>query len=78
MAYWDFTTSGKPECEQKYVALQVAVRRICADPGALEQLTRLSERHAISDDTLARQATLLRNQFLGNQMDAPRAAQRDH
>lgn len=69
-AYWDLTTTGKPEYEAGYVRLQVALRRVFADREAFAQLQSLFDvRQPVGDPLLARQATLLHHQFAGNQMD---------
>lgn len=71
-AYWDLTTTGKPEYEAEYVRLQVALRRVFADREAFAQLQSLFDvRQPVGDPLLARQATLLHHQFAGNQMDEP-------
>jgi peptidyl-dipeptidase A len=69
LAYWNFTTSGKKEYEEEITRLQVALRKIYADPARFARLKALSEGQAIDDPALARQVTLLRNAFIGNQMD---------
>jgi peptidyl-dipeptidase A len=69
LAYWDFTTTGKPEHEQQYVRLQVALRQVFADRAAFGEFKSLADGQLLGDPLLARQATLLRYQFLGNQMD---------
>jgi peptidyl-dipeptidase A len=69
LAYWDFTTTGQPEDEQRYVRLQVALRHVFADRAAFAEFRSLTDAQLPADPLLARQATLLRYQFLGNQMD---------
>jgi len=69
LAYWYFTTTGRPEHQQEYVRLQIALRRLYADRATFQRFSNLCEQHPPTDDLLARQVTLLRYQFLGNQMD---------
>ena len=69
LAYWDFTTTGKAEYEERFTRLRVALRRVYADRQAFEQLEGLTDGQPIDDPLLARQATLLGYEFLGNQMD---------
>jgi peptidyl-dipeptidase A len=69
LAYWDFTTSGRPEHEKRYVDLLVAARRVYADRTAFQQLSTLVDHHTPVGTEVARQATLLRYLFRGHQMD---------
>lgn len=69
LAYWDFTTTGNKESEDRFARLQVAVRRIYADRAAFEQFKALTLESSVSDARLSRQVILLRNAFLGNQLD---------
>lgn len=69
LAYWHFTTTGRPEHQQEYVRLQIALRRLYADRVTFERFNALCEKDPPVDEVLARQVTLLRYQFLGNQMD---------
>jgi peptidyl-dipeptidase A len=69
LAYWNFTTTGKKEYEDEVTRLHVALRKVYANRAQFEQLTALTDGQVISDPALARQATLLRNAFIGNQMD---------
>jgi peptidyl-dipeptidase A len=72
LAYWGLTTTGKPEYEAEYVRQQVALRQVFADRVTFARFKLLSdERQPAIDALIARQATLLHNQLLGNQMDAP-------
>jgi len=69
LAYWNFTTTGEKRYEEEVTRLHVALRKVCADPARFQQLTALVDDQIIDDPLLARQATLLRNAFVGNQMD---------
>ncbi len=69
LAYWYFTTTGRADHQQEYVRLQIALRRLYADRATFERFSNLCEEHPPADEVLARQVTLLRYQFLGNQMD---------
>jgi peptidyl-dipeptidase A len=69
-AYWDLTTTGKPEYEAEYVRLQMALRRVLADAEAFASFRSLFDiDRPAADPLVARQATLLYYQFAGNQMD---------
>ncbi len=69
LAYWSFTTTGKQEYEEEVTRLQVALRKVYADRPRFEQLKSLTDGRPIDDPILARQVTLVRNAFTGNQMD---------
>jgi peptidyl-dipeptidase A len=69
LAYWNFTTTGKQEYAEEVTRLQVALRKTYADRARFERLTSLMDAGPIDDPLLARQATLLRHAFTGNQMD---------
>ncbi|PWH18244.1 MAG: peptidase M3 [Ardenticatenia bacterium] len=69
LAYWYFTTTSRPEHQQEYVRLQIALRHLYADRATFERFNALCEEYPPTDPVLARQVTLLRYQFLGNQMD---------
>lgn len=69
LAYWNFTTTGEKKYEEEVTRLHVALRKIYADRAGFEQLKALADGQSIDDPILARQATLLRNAFAGNQMD---------
>lgn len=69
LAYWNFTATGKKEYEEEVTRLQVAFRKVYADRAEFERLKELTDHQPIQDPALARQATLLRNAFVGNQMD---------
>jgi len=69
LAYWNFTTTGKKKYEEEVTRLHVALRKVYADRAGFERLTALADGQPIDDPILARQATLLRNAFVGNQMD---------
>ncbi len=69
LAYWNFTTTGKKEHEEEVTRLQIALRKVFADRARFERLKTLTDGRSIDDPTLNRQATLLRNDFIGNQMD---------
>ena len=38
LAYWNFTTTGQPQYEEEVTRLQVALRRIYADPDRFARL----------------------------------------
>lgn len=67
-AYWNFTTTGKKEYEEEVTHLHVALRKVYADHARFERLEALRG-NGLDDPALARQATLLHNAFVGNQMD---------
>lgn len=69
LAYWNFTTTGKKEFEEEVTRLHVALRKIYANRAGFERLKALMDDQPIGDPVLARQAILLRNAFVGNQMD---------
>ena len=69
LAYWSFTTTGQPQYEEEVTRLQVALRKIYADPDRFARLKALTTDKPDPDPLLARQATLLRNAFTGSQMD---------
>ena len=69
LAYWNFTTTGKKEHEEEVTRLHVALRKVYADPARFERLKALTDSQPIDDPLLARQATLLHNVFIRNQMD---------
>ena len=69
LAYWDFTTTGNKESEDRFTRLQVALRRIYADRAAFDQFKALTAESPAGDARLSRQVILLRNAFLGNQLD---------
>jgi peptidyl-dipeptidase A len=68
LAYWNFTTTGKKEYEEEVTRLHVALRKVYADRACFERLEALIGNES-GDPLLARQATLLHNAFIGNQMD---------
>ena len=68
LAYWNFTTTGEKRYEEEVTRLHVALRKVYADSARFEQLTALID-DQVNDPLLYRQATLLRNAFVGNQMD---------
>jgi peptidyl-dipeptidase A len=68
--YWKFTTTGDKKYEEEVTRLQIALRKVFADPARFAELKRLTAAgEATSDPLLARQATLLTQAFTGNQMD---------
>ncbi len=69
LAYWNFTTTGKKKYEEEVTRLHVALRKVYAGRTGFERLKALTDGQPIDDPILARQATLLRNAFVGNQMD---------
>jgi peptidyl-dipeptidase A len=69
LAYWNFTTTGKKKYEEEVTRLHVALRKVYADRAEFERLKALMDGQPIDDPILARQATLLHNAFVGNQMD---------
>jgi peptidyl-dipeptidase A len=68
LAYWNFTTTGNNDYEAEFIRLHVALRKMYADGGRFNQLKSLTSQ-PIGDPLLARQATLLLNDFVANQMD---------
>jgi len=69
LAYWNFTTTGKKAYEDEVTRLEVALRKVYADRARFEQLKALTDDQPVDDPILDRQVTLLRNAFIGNQMD---------
>ena len=69
LAYWNFTTTGEKKYEEEVTRLHVALRKIYADRASFQRLKALADGQTIDNPMLARQAALLRNAFLGNQMD---------
>ncbi|MEJ2556884.1 MAG: M2 family metallopeptidase [Anaerolineae bacterium] len=69
LAYWNFTTTGKKEYEEEVTRVQIALRKVYADRARFERFTALTEGRRFDDPVLARQVILLRNAFIGNQMD---------
>ena len=69
LAYWNFTTTGKKKYEEELTDLQIALRKFYADRSRFARFQALTDGRPIDEPLLARQATLLRNTFLGHQMD---------
>ncbi len=68
-AYWKFTTTGNKKYEEEVTRLQMALRKVFADPARFAELKALTATGPNADPLLARQATLLTQAFTANQMD---------
>jgi peptidyl-dipeptidase A len=69
LAYWNFTTTGRPEYEEEFARQQMALRKVYADRARFERLKALFASRPADDPAVHRQATLLLHGFTGNQMD---------
>ncbi len=68
LAYWQASVTGEQTFYDQYAQHQLALRRVLADTAAFAKLKLLRESGAVKDPLLARQLTLLYNQFLANQI----------
>ncbi|MBC8218801.1 MAG: M3 family oligoendopeptidase [Planctomycetes bacterium] len=68
LAYWDASTTGKPEDYDKLGKLQLDIRRIYSDPQDFAFLKETKESGAVKNAKLARQLDKLYNAYLTNQI----------
>lgn len=69
LAYWDASTTGKPEYYEKLGELQIRIRKIHSDPQEYAFLKAAKESGEIKDARLARQLDKLYNAYLQNQIE---------
>ena len=69
LAYWDASTTGKPEYYAKLSELQIRIRKIHSDPQEYAFLKAAKESGEIKDTRLARQLDKLYNAYLQNQIE---------
>ncbi len=55
LAYWDASTTGRPEDYDKLSGLQLKIRKIYSDPHDFAMLKEIKDSGVITDPTLARQ-----------------------
>ncbi len=70
LAYWDASTTGKPEDYDKLGKLQLEIRRVYSNPHEFALLKEIKEFGAVKDPVLARQLDRLYNAYLTNQIPA--------
>lgn len=68
LAYWQASVTGEQTFYDQYAQYQLALRRVLSDTAAFAKLKSLRKPGAVKDALLARQLTLLYNQFLANQI----------
>lgn len=68
LAYWDASTTGKPEDYDRFGKLQLEIRRIYSDPEDFDLLKETKESGAVGNADLARQLDKLYNAHLTNQI----------
>lgn len=68
LAYWQANVTGDQASYQQYAEYQLALRRVLSDTAAFAKVKSLKESKQVRDPRLARQVTLLYNQYLGNQI----------
>lgn len=69
-AYWEATTTGRKEAEERYARLKEELLRLFSNREDFAALQRWKESGAVADPLLARQLTLLHKEYLANQIDA--------
>ncbi len=69
IAYWEATTTGNTEADERYSALKSDYLKLLADREAFAELKRLKESGGVTDPLLARQLVLLYNLCQQQQMD---------
>lgn len=69
VAYWDATTSGNPEDEQRYSDLKGRLLKVFADPAAYAELKEMKQQGGVTDPLLGRQLEMLLNEFAAQQID---------
>ena len=68
LAYWDASTTGKPEDYDKLSKLQLEIRRVYSDQNDFALLKEIKESGAVANANLARQLDRLYNAYLTNQI----------
>ncbi|MDZ7270732.1 MAG: M2 family metallopeptidase [candidate division KSB1 bacterium] len=68
LAYWQANVTGDQASYQLYAEYQLALRRVLSDTAAFAKVKALKESKQVRDPRLARQVTLLYNQYLANQI----------
>ncbi len=69
LAYWRATTGQDPKAYEEVARLELAMKKLYADPKVFAQLKRLRAAAKGADPLLARQAELLEDAFTGNQIE---------
>ncbi|MGD2095001.1 MAG: M2 family metallopeptidase [Phycisphaerales bacterium] len=69
LAYWDASTTGKPEYYDKVKQLQLEIRQIYSNPQDYAMLKDMKESGQIMDARLARQLDKLYYAYLSNQIE---------
>jgi peptidyl-dipeptidase A len=69
LAYWEATTTGKPEAFEKYEKLQLDLRRIYSDPNDFARIEAFKKSGQIRDPRLSRQIERLYYTYLPNQIE---------
>jgi peptidyl-dipeptidase A len=75
LANWEASTSGSPTAFERMQELELAIRKLYADPQAFAALKRLQASGKVKDPLLARQLTILLLDFQENQLAEPLLAQ---
>ncbi|MBC7186710.1 MAG: M3 family oligoendopeptidase [Calditrichaeota bacterium] len=75
LAYWQACVTGEQAFYDQYAEYQLALRQLLSDSAAFAKVKSFKESEAVKDPLLARQLTLLYNQFLANQIPAELLAQ---
>ncbi len=68
LAYWEATTTGKPEAFRRFEGLQLDIRQICSSPEDFARIKAFRESGQIHDPRLARQLDKLYFSYLQNQI----------
>jgi peptidyl-dipeptidase A len=68
LAYWEGTTTGKPEAFRKFESLQLDMRKIYSDPNDFARIKALRGSGQVRDPRLVRQLDRLYYSFLQNQV----------
>ncbi len=69
LAYWEATTTGKPEAFAKYEKLQLDLRKIYSDPNDSARIQAFMKSGQVHDGRLARQIERLYYTYLPNQIE---------
>ncbi len=69
LAYWEGTTTGKPEAFEEFERLQLDIRRIYSDPQDFAHVKALRESGQVRDPRLVRQLDKLYYSYLQNQIE---------
>lgn len=75
LAYWHACVTGEQAFYDQYAEYQLALRQLLSDSAAFAKVKSFKDSEAVKDPLLARQLTLLYNQFLANQIPAELRAQ---